>query len=1459
MKRIVLLAAFVLALTLGAFPQAKPFSNDKDAFLEELNAYLTSAASKDEKAEAETIMNDFRGVWNNHYDTDEAALAIGLYELMRSKTGNRAYYNIFTFTEVLLRAPYDGMTKGDMNRFLTFTSRRFAKRQTQIDKYMKACRDLFTDHLLGEKGSIQWVAPNANFSFPTDTACIFEVKQCDLVLKSNNDESVIRGTYGRIDLINHLWTGRGGRVDWRRFDIPSDKIYGVVNEYQVNLMGSNYSIDEIEFYNKYYFDKPCRCSFEDAVTAAAPNEKTMYPKAIALGDEQRHGTLFGNVEFLGSFGMTGQSVNFSGTSDQPAQLVFKYKNRITVRTLSKRFIYADNSLVSNQTAARIYLYDSIHNSIDSIYHNDLGFRYNDDKHLLLLYRKDNGVGTGPYHDTYHDVDLFLEAIYWKRGSDQMEFRRLEGVTGASEGTIASVNYFRKSEYLKLQALDKKHPMTTLEKFLQLFADDDHRFNLVDYAAYVKYPVSQVLSLILTLQAEGYLEYDKDTQMVTVLPRFFDVLASERNEFDFDVIKFQTKVGERQPNVRLVLGTNDMMVDGICDYQGQTDVAAVTLSDFKHVLILPDNGRVVLKKDRNFNFSGCIMAGMYEFFTKESLFHYNNFSIEMKKVDSLRMYARFDGKVYPVEGVVERLRGTLEIDASDNKSSKRETPEYPRFNSAGNAYRFYRDINSGVFDLELPVDSLTDEDLAGKFYYCLEPFSMEKLDNLDSKDVVFQGRLVSGGIFPDISEPLVVMDDHSLGFKHVIGDGQDASIPMYGGLGGFHQQVLLSNEGFFGNGRLDVETASFDAPRFDFYLDSVTVSAQSFAMRESHGQVPFPKASCGPMEVRWVVTEPQLYATTLEEPICLYDKAFFTGTTRLSGQGYHGDGELTFGLTRFDSPYFDFGSSTFVADSSNFTLYDEDGETKAFLADNYRTTADFGNQKVRFGYLDESSNLDFPLNQFYCSLNQAEWDMNSNTIHLSGGPSEFVSLLPEHDSLSFLSTHADYDMNNYTVEAHGVNSLSVADVEIFPWDHNVKIQRNATITPLEHATIVADTSQQLHTFKDAAVSIYSRHDYSALGVKDYLDSEGAATPVFYEEIRPVDGVTVAHAEIPDSLDFMLSPWAGFKGRVTTKATEPYDEYKGDFLLVQSCVEDTLLFASTAMIDPQAVRFPVNMKKAKWEHPGLFNGLGFLITMKNGNLSYDNEEKQFVISDDTTSFVYSDRCVATVRGASNMAFDEGLSKIVSYGDFVGYPNDSITMEVLHVFDAPVFDDKVLADIADIYASVDGDAIDLAQTHYVDYLRVERGEEAAEALQREMELLPYPEIHEDDFYRQTIVIPSLNMVWNPELRAFVSVGKIGLGSLGGHVVNRYVDGYVMFDRRLGIITYFFESDMFMTYISYNCGDGQLQVHATYGTINSRLADMSEKSRTVKTKTTRFEYVVTPYEAMTGFLNRLKRAGVR
>lgn len=1505
MKRIALLLVVWLAMTINGFSQKTQFSTDKNQFFEELRTYLTSATSKEDKAAAEAMMREFQQVWNDNYGAEEASMVINLSETMISKSGNRAYANLFLFTESLLNAPKVGMGKADLHRWLSYTLHKYGSKPTKMEGYLKSCRALFVDRIVGEKGVTQWVAQDASFSFLTDTAFVVAVPHCSLVLKTTKDQSVIHDTQGAFNLETNTWVGKGGRVNWSRFGIPEDRVYGIVHDYQVNLASSNYSIETIDFYNKDYFERAIPCSFEDGVTNSPPNDKTMFPKALSHDENVQAGHLYTDVDFIGGFGMVGKSVSFFGTGKSQAQFVFKHRNRITMRMMAKRFVLSDNNLVSNEAAVRIYLYDSIVNTIDSIYHNDLGFRYDNQKDMVLLYRKDNGVGSGPFHDTYHGYDIFLEAVYWDRKTDLMDFRRLEGTSGVSEGVIASVNYFRKSDYLKIQALDMKHPMENINKFLQIYQYEDNVFNINDLVAYLKYPLPQVTALILNLQSEGYLEYDKDSQMVSILDRFFDILASDHAEFDYDVIRFQTRATNRQPNIRLVLGTNDMMVYGIWDNQTGREIPSITLSDFKHVVILPDDGRIVLKKHRNFNFSGIVMAGMYEFFTKDCLFDYQSFAIDMKKVDSLRFYARFDGKVYPVEGTLERLSGTLAIDEKDNKSSVRETPDYPRFQSPGNAYKFYRGINEGVFSFDLPADSLTKEDLAGKFYYCLEPFSVTNLDNLNSDDISFKGRLVSGGIFPDIAQPLVVMDDHSLGFKHTIGNGQTDSYPMYGGKGDFHQEVMLSNDGFYGRGKLDVETAEYVSLRFDLYLDSVAASVQSFAMRESNTGVHFPKATCGPLDLKWDLGAEQLLTTTLEEPICMYDSTYFRGVTMLGEDGYRGDGELTFGLTRFNSNYFDFDSKSFVADSSDFVLYDKDGTTKAFLAENYRSLVNLASKKVQYQYLDAESNLDFPLNKFFCSLQEAEWDMTSNAIHLFSPPSsfagyaeanthdellaihnaasKFVSLLPEHDSLEFFSSNADYDMNDYVIHAHDVKIIRVADAAVFPGDSNIDIMRNAEISPLEHATVLADTLNRQHLYKDAAVSIYSKKRYMAMGVKDYLDAEGVATPVFYDKIEPVEGITIGHAELADSLAFLLSPYFGFQGEVTSTASSPHDRYDGLFRLTQSCLEDTVWFVSSAVIDPQKVEIPIDMDQVRKVRPGLFNGLcyefgssggyhaNFMkpmnpetvnVLMQNGNLSYEADSARYVVVDPQQPSHWlqlSDRCVVTGHANTDLGFDMGLAHIDCYGTYQGYPNDSLVMDVLHVLRVPIINEQILKDMAEVYSAVDGEAVDLTKTEFVDFLRSQKGDEAAAELQQSIELNGYPPVESNDFYNNMIVIPNLHLVWNPDMRAFVSQGKIGIGNLGTNVVNRYVDGCVVFDRRLGVITYFFENDLFMTYISYNCGDGQLQIHATYGTINTLLSDMKDKMRTVKSENKTFEYVVTPYEALTSFLTRLKRAGLR
>ena len=1553
MKKGLLLAISLFLLGTATVRAQAFFSTDKATFLDELSAYLNSGTSKQDRDEAAVMMQSLNEVWNTYYGSQDAATVIRLCELYHAKSGSRAYANIFNFTELVLRVPASGLSHQDVSNWLSYTESKAQKSMNGMEKYLASCRSIFVEKTLSAKGNSKWTLREAKIGFPSKDEFRLTANGV-LALSSQKDESVIKQTQGTYFLDDNRWEGSGGRADWSRFGISPEKVYVMLPEhYKLDLSRSEYAIDSVVFYEKQYFQEDIVGRYEDKVLVNAPNEKTMFPRVKSYRSDYVIPNILKNVDFEGGIGMMGNQVDVFGGVENKAVFKFRQHQHEVVRVEAKRFVMSmEELLVSDHVSLCVFLTDTIgaDMAMDSIYHNDLGFRYDNHTRTMMLYRaeQDHGYAAAPFHDQFHGMDIFLEAMYWNIDGNVIDFRRMEGVNPRSEGDLYSVSYFRNEDFEMLRGLDGTHPMIRLEKFLKSnYGENPNLFYVADFAAYLNFPIEQVISMLLRLQSKGYVDYYADTRTALALPRFFDVIESSRENIDFDVITFHTVTNDRQPNCRLDLNTNDLLVFGITSQIDGVDGSAISLSDRKHVVIVPDNGRITLKKDRDFSFSGGILAGMFEFFTKDSEFNYDDFTINMAKVDSLRFYAKDRNRIIPIDGTLERLRGRLEIDQGDNKSSRYETPQYPIFHSDAEGFKFYRRINGGVFHPGSVDSVMTSDDLLGKFYYSLYPFVVDSLNDLSMKKVRFDGELVSAGILPNIVEPLVVTEDYSLGFDHRIGESEADSYPMYDDLGRLHKEVHLSSSGFYGNGQLDYQTATFKSDVFMLYPDSVTAVTNQFKMAPLDDGTMYPMANADALRLKWDVRKPELTTETIDNPICMYGDTYFKGKTTLSPEGYSADGQLKFGLTEFDSDHFAFDSRTFVADSANFLLYSADTSNIAFSATNYRANVDFDAAKVKYDYLDMNSNLDFPMNHFICSLKEAEWDMATNSLHLynpvetfgdyatatthdellaiHNNASKFISLVPEQDSLQFYSMSAEYDMTNYVIHAHDVKIIRVADAAVFPYTHDVDIDAESKLEPI-HGELLADTLNGYHLYKDATVNIRSRKDYLAHGVWDYTNLDGQNTPVRFDTIMPVDGVTHGYAQITDADEFKLSTQFGFQGNLTLDAQEMNGYYDGRFALLafeepffeepiimpDTLTTDTLSLASTAnlvadvapkdepvevaalghwfpsatTIDPLDIRILININAIREQEPDMCNGLyyelaidggyfGAFLTPRegradtdeaspsNGWLWFDSDSLHFVVTDTTQYDAYlnlDSRGVIKGHGTTDLGFDTPLAKFIVHGDYTQYPNDSLTLQGLNVFNAPVFDDKAMETMAEVFTNAVGMSIDLTETNYLAYFRSENTEEKTEEMRMNMELSGgYPQMESSDFYSNTIVIPDLKMVWNDNLHAFISVGKIGLGNFGNHIVNKYVDGYVVFDRRLGNITYYFQNDMFQTYINYNSGDGQFQVHCTFGDINQRIAEMKEKARTRTNKEgQQFQYVAVPYESMLDFLNRLKYAGI-
>ena len=538
-------------------------------------------------------------------------------------------------------------------------------------------------------------------------------------------------------------------------------------------------------------------------------------------------------------------------------------------------------------------------------------------------------------------------------------------------------------------------------------------------------------------------------------------------------------------------------------------------------------------------------------------------------------------------------------------------------------------------------------------------------------------------------------------------------------------------------------------------------------------------------------------------------------------------------------------------------------------------------------------------QFYSM--SAEYDMTNYVIHAHD-----VKIIRVADAAVFPYMH-DVDINAEsklepvngdlladTLNRYHLYKDAVVDIQSRnyytaqgTWDYN---NAEGVSTPIRMDTIKpvdGITHGYAHIAEDSEFKLSTQFGFQGRLTLTATDEFGFydgqfALLAFEEYMAPVMDTLAMPA---DSVAVEVSPEEIVEGE---PETEP-SELSADNIPVEEPQQEAIAslnhwFVSSTQINPSKIQIPIDVDRIRENEPRMTNGLyyelaidggyfGSFLTPKkgstdldetapaNGLLWFDADSLRFVVTDekDYDSYLELDsRGVIRGQGSFGLGFETPLANFVVHGDYTQFPNDSIILCGLNVFNAPVFDDKTLEAITEVYANIEGESIDLTQTPYLQYYRAENGEVKAAERQKAIELEGYPKMESSDFYCNTIVIPDLKMVWNDQLHAFISVGKIGLGNLGSYVVNKYVDGYVMFDRRLGNITYYFEYDMFQTYINYNSGDGQMQVHCTYSDINQRIADTKEKNRTRTNGDKRFQYVAVPYESMLDFLNRLRYAGI-
>src|SRR5690606_26923128 len=125
----------------------------------------------------------------------------------------------------------------------------------------------------------------------------------------------------------------------------------------------------------------------------------------------------------------------------------------------------------------------------------------------------------PFFNTYHQIDMFFEALYWKIDEPKIRISMAKGAV-ESIANFRSADSYNEIDYDRLGGLSEVHPLTKLSSFLRAREDKMAPFSALDYAKHLKMDVSQTRQLLMRLSIAGLLSYDVNKEEVTINGRFF---------------------------------------------------------------------------------------------------------------------------------------------------------------------------------------------------------------------------------------------------------------------------------------------------------------------------------------------------------------------------------------------------------------------------------------------------------------------------------------------------------------------------------------------------------------------------------------------------------------------------------------------------------------------------------------------------------------------------------------------------------------------------------------------------------------------------------------------------------------------------------------------------------------------------------------------------------------------------
>ncbi len=1093
-----------------------------------------------------------------------------------------------------------------------------AKDLTKFTEFLDFSYDLFKYKSIYKEDGFRWFFEIGNMTWNNDKKLTIKCQEGNLVCRVYDgkrvaDSSIVYNTSGVLDVFGSKWDGKAGVIDWQKVKFDKEKTYAKIRGYRCDLKSAQVKVDTVELTTPY-FKKPILGKLADK-TILEMNEGESSPQFISFEKRLKIPDLRENIDYDGGFTLKGAEFIGSGTENNPAKIFFKRNNNKLIEISSVNFQMDPAKIIARKSSVKMFYTNG-----DSLYIKEAFIFLDENKQELSVTAAKKGYDFVPFEDYYFNLFVNAPVFVYKLNTPLAYFTYEIGTSQEQKvASIISQNYFDQAVYQKFKGMGNVHPFNIIANKCESMKKYD--FSEGDLATMMNKTVTQAKPELVDLAAAGFLTYNSINNLIHVEKKLINYAKSGTGEMDFDNIKVVSDLRPLKLTYSAQEIANDPYLKSMqADYVKKTtkrqqviayalididkrtmrmnEVDEVQISAAQKTDIYPDSSYIIFEKDRNIRFAGWLVAGKLEVHSSGMLFDYKEFKVNIPTSDyaffRVKPLRKEDGTDFiPMVSALSFMKGEVQIDNKETKSGKAgKNAEFPFLKSVQETKVFYnsKDILKGAYD-------------STRFYYTVQPFNLDSLDNFSEKAFSLVGELNSGGIFPKITENLKIMNDYSFGF---VTQAPAGGFSFYGTESKYDNKIVLSNNGLQGTGTINFLHSTSVSNKLTFLPDS-TIGIAKFINKQISTGVPYPSVVSESAYINYQPKKETLLASSIREvPLTMFNgETDLTGTVVIDKTGITGYGSLKFKEAVMKSNLYSFTDDNIKSNNTSFNLlnrFAKFGEDPLSIqADNLQADVSFKNRKGNFNAIGTKI-IKFPANNYYCQMDRFIWLMDGESIDFEknkGGESSFetgadlvkdnfYSLVESQDSLKFKSLSAKYDLKSQTIFCSKVDFVDIADVFIYPDSMKVNIRKGGIMDPFSNAVIIANSVSKFHRFEDANVQITSSKLFSGNAKYLYYDRDSVLTKVQFSNIKSNGKYTIGIGEISEASKFKLSKEFDYFGKINVFSNLQGIVLDGQARLNHTCKYEKSWMSFTDTILANNIQIPIAENPVNAKGEKLSNG-------------------------------------------------------------------------------------------------------------------------------------------------------------------------------------------------------------------------------------------------------------------------------